>query len=217
MAKDTAKKVGQEDEEDVMDVITRDELKQQNYRLRVALTNLTQNFAIEREKLEKKAKDEEGKKKLIAEYEKKLEDLDILLDELDRKEDEIAELKMENEACLEYEIMVEEMALEILKHEKMNEKHEKKIKSLYNMITLHEEYTENLEQYNEEIHQELAEKDAIISKLEQLRKQDEDLLLDTDDENQKYREKCTQLQKAIRELTSQLQSHSQTTEQKSQV
>lgn len=90
----------------------------------------------------------------------------MLLDELDRKEDEIAELKMENEACLEYETMVEEMAHEILKREEDNKRHEKKIASLYGMIALHEEYTENLELYNEEIHQELAEKDAIISKLE---------------------------------------------------
>ena len=94
---------------------------------------------------------------------------------------------MENEACLEYETMVEEMAHEILKREEDNKKYEKKIQSLQNMITLHEEYTENLEQYNEEIHMELSEKDAIISKLEKLRKDDEELLLDVEDENQKYR------------------------------
>ena len=94
---------------------------------------------------------------------------------------------MENEACLEYETMVEEMAHEILKREEDNKKYENKIKSLQNMISLHEEYTENLEQYNEEIHMELSEKDAIISKLEKLRKDDEELLLDVEDGNQKYR------------------------------
>ena len=61
--------------------------------------------------------DEEGKKAVIAEYEKKLADMDVLLEELDRKEEELAELKIENEACLEYETMVEEMAQEILKKE----------------------------------------------------------------------------------------------------
>ena len=54
--------------------------------------------------------DEEGKKKIIANYEKKLQDMDVLLEELDRKEEELAETRMENEACLEYETMVEEMA-----------------------------------------------------------------------------------------------------------
>jgi hypothetical protein len=29
--------------------------------------------------------------------------MDVLLEELDRKEEELAELKIENEACLEYE------------------------------------------------------------------------------------------------------------------
>jgi len=43
--------------------------------------------------------------------------MDVLLEELDRKEQELAEMKIENEACLEYETMVEEMAQEILKKE----------------------------------------------------------------------------------------------------
>lgn len=47
---------------------------------------------------------------MIEEYEKKLIDMDVLLEELDRKEEELAEVKMENEAFLEYETMVEEMA-----------------------------------------------------------------------------------------------------------
>ena len=113
---------------------------------------MSDNFTKEREKLQQKAQDDAGKKKLIAEYEKKLEDLDIVLDELDRKEDEINQLKTENEDCLEYEAMVEEMAHELLKHEEENKKCHKKIKQLYDLIRLHEEYTENLELYNEEIH-----------------------------------------------------------------
>ena len=58
----------------------------------------------------KQIEDDEGKKKIIAVYEKKLQDMDVLLEELDRKEEELAEVKMENEACLEYETIVEEMA-----------------------------------------------------------------------------------------------------------
>jgi len=58
----------------------------------------------------KQIADEEGKKKIIEHYQQKLADMDVLLEELDRKEEELAEVKMENEACLEYETMVEEMA-----------------------------------------------------------------------------------------------------------
>lgn len=156
-------------EDDILDKISNDELKKQNRTLRIAVTNLTSSFTKEREKLQQQIENGEGKKMIIAEYEKKLEDLDLLLEELDRKEDEIAELKMENEACLEYETMVEEMAHEILRREEKCEQLEKKVKGLHHLITLHEEYSENLEQYNEEIHLEIAEKDAEISQKEQLR------------------------------------------------
>ena len=55
--------------------------------------------------------------------------MDVLLEELDRKEAEIAEVRLENEACLEYETMVEEMAQEILKKEDECAELEKKVKS----------------------------------------------------------------------------------------
>lgn len=185
--------------------------------MRIALTNLTKNFAKEKETLERKAKDEEGKKQIMAEYEKKLEDLDVLLEELDRKEDELAELKMENEACLEYETMVEEMAHEILRREDQCRALEKRVKGLRGLVQLHEEYTENLEQYNEDIHLELAEKDAEISQQQQLKKDDEELLLDMEEENQKYRDKVLQLSKTIRDLSTQLQTQTESLDQKSQV
>jgi hypothetical protein len=73
---------------------------------------------------------------LIAIYEKKLIDMDVLLEELDRKEEELAEVRMENEACLEYETMVEEMAQEILKKEEDIDKLEKNVKSLEDILTI---------------------------------------------------------------------------------
>jgi len=74
--------------------------------------------------------------------------MDVLLEELDQKEAELAEVKMENEACLEYETMVEEMAQEILKGEEEAEELEKKIKQLEDILNIQEGYTENLEQLN---------------------------------------------------------------------
>jgi len=71
--------------------------------------------------------------------------MDVLLEELDRKEEELAEVRMENEACLEYETMVEEMAQEILKKEEDIDKLEKNVKSLEDILTIQEGYSENLE------------------------------------------------------------------------
>lgn len=68
--------------------------------------------------------------------------MDVLLEELDRKEMELAEMKMENEACLEYETMVEEMAQEILKKEDENSEYEKKVKALEDILTTQEGYSE---------------------------------------------------------------------------
>lgn len=109
--------------------------------------------------------------------------MDVLLEELDRREDELAEVKMENEAFLEYETMVEEMAQEILKKEEECTDLEKKIKSLEEILTIQEGYSEGLEQFNQEISVELAEKEAELSTIEQQKIDDEELLLDLEDEN----------------------------------
>lgn len=114
-------------EDDILNSLSTDELKQQNRKLRQAVTSLAQNFENEKEKLLKQIEDEEGKKKIIEAYETKLQDMDVLLEEVDRKEAEIAEVRLENEACLEYETMVEEMAQEILKKEDECAELEKKV------------------------------------------------------------------------------------------
>ena len=134
--------------EDIVNSLSADELKQQNRKLRQAVSSLAQNFEVEREKLQRQIEDEEGKKTIIAEYERKLADMDVLLEELDRKEEELAEVKIENEACLEYETMVEEMAQEILKKEEECDELERKVKGMEEVLGIQEGYSENLEQYN---------------------------------------------------------------------
>jgi len=74
------------DEEDVLANLSADEIKQQNRKLRQAISSIAQQFDQEKEKLMKRIEDDEGKKKIIAAYEKKLTDMDVLLEELDRKE-----------------------------------------------------------------------------------------------------------------------------------
>jgi SMC interacting uncharacterized protein involved in chromosome segregation len=94
---------------------------------------------------------DEKLRKAIMNYEEKLRDMDVLFEEVDRKETELAEMKIENEACLEYETMVEEMAQEILKYEEQIEKLKKENKGLEDILAIQEGYTENLEAYNQEI------------------------------------------------------------------
>jgi len=55
---------------------------------------------------------------------------------------------MENEACMEYEEMVEGMAEEILRMENEKIKLNKKYKSMEEVLEVQEGYTENLEQFN---------------------------------------------------------------------
>ena len=123
-------------EEDILHSLSMDELKSQNYTLRQAITNLTKTFEADRAKFKQYIQEGQGKKELIAEYEKKLEDTDVLLDELDKKDDELAEIKMENEACLEYENMVEEMAHEILRYEEKCRKLESDLNSRKSLMAL---------------------------------------------------------------------------------
>jgi len=92
--------------------------------------------------------------------------MDVLLEELDRKEGEIAEVRLENEACLEYETMVEEMAQEILKKEDECDHYEKKVKNQEDVLAIHEGYTEELEQYNMELTEENAALEAKIGGLD---------------------------------------------------
>lgn len=136
------------DSDDVVNSLSTEELKTQNRRMRAALTSLTTKFEDDRNKLLSKIADEEGKKKIISEYEDKLADMDVLLEELDRKETELAEIQMENEACMEYEEMVEGMAEEILRMENEKIKLNKKYKSMEEVLEVQEGYTENLEQFN---------------------------------------------------------------------
>lgn len=204
-------------EDDILNSLSTDELKQQNRKLRQAVTSLAQNFENEKEKLLKQIEDEEGKKKIIEAYEKKLQDMDVLLEELDRKESEIAEVKLENEACLEYETMVEEMAQEILKKEDECEELEKKVKSQDDVLAVHEGYTEELEQYNQELTEENAKLEAKISGMESQKIEDEEILLEFQDENQKYRDKVQQLNKTIKEFTDQIQQQNEGSSEKSKI
>ena len=164
----------QAQQDDILNSLSQDEVKQQNRKLRQAVSSISQQFQGEREKVDKLSSDEEKLKKMVTGYEQKLTDMDVLLEELDRKE---------------HETMVEEMAQEILRKEEEAEENDKKIRGLEDILGIQEGYTENLEAYNQELNEEVAEKEAEFSQVEAQRAEDEDLLLDLEEENGKYREK----------------------------
>jgi chromosome segregation ATPase len=178
------------------------------------VSSISQQCQAEKEKVAQMTSNEEKLKKMVTQYEQKLQDMDVLLEELDRKEQELAEMKVENEACLEYETMVEEMAQEILKKEEEAEENEKKIRGLEDILAIQEGYTENLEAYNQELNEEVAEKEAEFSQVEAQRVEDEDLLLDLEEENGKYREKVQSQTKQIKELTEQLEAYTSNSDEK---
>ena len=62
--------------------------------------------------------------------------------------------------------MVEEMAQEIIKKEDEIEDGRKKIKELEDILTTQEGYSEQLEQYNQELAEDLAEKATEVSMIE---------------------------------------------------
>ena len=62
--------------------------------------------------------------------------------------------------------MVEEMAQEIIKKEDEIEDGRKKIKELEDILTTQEGYSEQLEQYNQELAEDLAEKGTEVSLIE---------------------------------------------------
>ena len=76
-----------------------------------------------------------------------------------------------------------------MKKEDEGDELEKKVKSLEEILGIQEGYSENLEQYNQELTEELAEKEAEMQAIENQKIEDEELMLDLEDQNQNYREK----------------------------
>ena len=54
--------------------------------MRQAITTLTMNYEVEKSKLDSKMNELQKRADLVEDYEKKLEDMDLLLEEVDLKE-----------------------------------------------------------------------------------------------------------------------------------
>jgi hypothetical protein len=117
----TASEELQANHEDALAGLSEDELKSQNHKLRQAISSLTMTFEVEKSRAGSKITELAERAKLVDEYEKKLEDMDLLIEELDVKEQERLAMEARLDECLEFEKMVEEMAEEILKKEEEND------------------------------------------------------------------------------------------------
>ena len=69
--------------------LSEDELRSQNQKLRQAVSSLSLNFEAEKQKLVAKITDLDQKARLADVYEKKLEDIDLLIEEIDLKDSEL--------------------------------------------------------------------------------------------------------------------------------
>lgn len=83
---------------------------------------------------------------MIPEYERKLEEMDFLLEEVETKERERAEMEARLDECLEFEKMVEEMAEEIIRKEDENEILLERITEIEENLAMQEEISEKLEE-----------------------------------------------------------------------
>ena len=117
-------------QDDALAGLSEDELKSQNQKLRQAISALTMGFEVEKSRLASKMSELNERAKLVDDYEKKLEDMDILIEEIENKEQEKMQMEQRLDECLEFEKMVEEMAEEILKKEDEIEELKEQIEKL---------------------------------------------------------------------------------------
>ena len=160
---------------------------------------------------------ETHKDRIIAEQDARLKHMDLLLDEVEQKEQERAEMEEKLEEIMEYELMVEEMVQEIaLKEGEIDDMQERMIE-IEEEHAMFEELVDNLETYNKELQDDLAVKDKEIASLGAEKEQLEAIVIDQDAITQKYKERQTQLSKQIGILTEQLQYTVSSTDNKDQV
>jgi hypothetical protein len=113
--------MSQMSQEDALAGLSEDELKSQNNKLRQAISTLTLNYEVEKQRFAGALAEAQRRAGLVDEYEKKLEQMDFLIEEVENKEQERVEMEARLDDCLEYEKCFEEMAEEIIRHEEENE------------------------------------------------------------------------------------------------
>lgn len=147
---------------------------------------------------------ETGKDKIIAEQDERLRHMDFLLEEVERKEEERADMEEKLEEIVEYENMVEEMVQELANREEQNEELLEKIQELEEVGELMEELNAGLELDNTEMQDDLGAKERELAAAKNEIEQLEGIVIDQDGITTRYRERQQELQKQINALGEQL-------------
>ena len=195
---------GKVEEDDPLKDLSLEEIKLQNEKLRKAITALTFGFEEEKRKLENQMKNETGKDQIIAGLEKRLEEMDFLLEEVERKEKERAEMEEKLEEIVEYENMVEEMVQEIANKDEENEEILEKIAYMEEEMQDMEELNQALELDNSEMQEEITEKDKEITAAKNEIEQLTGIIIDLDDTTAKYKDRQQELHNQIKVMSEQL-------------
>ncbi len=79
------------------------------------------NIEVEKSRFLAKIKELEERSLLVDDYEKKLEDMDLLIEEVEMKDQEILAMEEKLNECLEFEKIVEELTEDVIAKEEENE------------------------------------------------------------------------------------------------
>ncbi len=192
------------DEEDPLKDVSVDEVKIQNKKLRLAITQLTFVFEEEKKKLESALNDETAKDRKIFELEEKIKEMDFLLEEVELKEQERADMEEKLEEIVEYEKMVEEMVQEIAKKDEEMDEIKKRLEEQSDEYRLLEGLNNEFELYNKELQVEIQQKDQKNSDLNTEMDNLEIMILEQDRELDRYKERMGEMQLQIKTLSEQL-------------
>ena len=130
--------------------------------------------------------------------------MDFLLEEVERKESERADMEEKLEEIVEYENMVDEMVTEIAEKEEENDLLTERIAELEEENTLLDELNTQLENYNKEMGDEITEKESQLAEAKTEIEQLESIVIEQDGIGSKYKDRMQQLQKQIKVLGEQL-------------
>lgn len=119
-------------------------------------------YEEERKALEQAHAADTSKDKKIEELEARLAEMDFLLDEADKYEQEKSQTQQKLQEIVQYEQMVEEMCEEINNKDEELEELANKLNEAQEEERLMEELNNGLETYNKELAAEIEEKDQKI-------------------------------------------------------
>ena len=149
-------------------------------------------FDDEKQKLEAQFAADKTKDNVIKSLTKEKEELESRLQEMDFLLDDIDKHMQEKEGMNDYEKMVQEMVEEIAKKDEEIEEFANKYSEVEEEQRLMEDLNNQLEQYNKELLQESEEKDLKVAQKEEEVEQLNFIIVEQDQQQELYKEKIAE-------------------------